>query len=48
MDFVLGNESDDYESSSDGEDVPSCYLTNVGRVVWAENTDKKSKIKDAW
>ena len=43
-----GGDSDDYDSSSDGEEVSSSYLTNIGRVVWAENTDKKSKNKEAW
>jgi hypothetical protein len=38
-----GPDSDDYDSSSDGEEISSSYLTNIGRVVWAENTDKKSK-----
>jgi hypothetical protein len=43
-----GPDSDDYDSSSDGEEISSSYLTNIGRVVWAENTDKKSKGKDTW
>lgn len=45
---VIGNDTDDYDSSSDGEEVPSFYLTNIGRVVWAENTDKKCKTKESW
>ena len=24
------------------------YSSNVGRVVWAENTDKKTKAKHSW
>ena len=24
------------------------YSSNIGRVVWAENTDKKTKAKDSW
>ena len=43
-----GPDSDDYDSSSDGEEISSSYLTNIGRVVWAENTDKKSKGKETW
>ena len=43
-----GGDSDDYDSSSDGEEISTSYLTNIGRVVWAENTDKKSKGKETW
>ena len=39
------NNSEDEDSSSDAESetVSSSYLANIGRVVWAENTDKKAK-----
>jgi hypothetical protein len=48
------NDSDDDESSSDTEAGPgggentvsSSYLANIGRVVWVENTDKKTKGKE--
>lgn len=43
------NNSEDEDSSSDAESetVSSSYLANIGRVVWAENTDnKKSKGKE--
>ncbi|TRY72004.1 hypothetical protein TCAL_05405 [Tigriopus californicus] len=45
-----GPESDDEGSSSGSEDtvIPSSYLANIGRVVWAENTDKKSKARESW
>ena len=38
------NNSEDEDSSSDAESetVSSSYLANIGRVVWAENTDKVS------
>eukprot|EP00095_Tigriopus_kingsejongensis_P001533 snap_masked-scaffold214_size254108-processed-gene-0.9 protein:Tk01533 transcript:snap_masked-scaffold214_size254108-processed-gene-0.9-mRNA-1 annotation:"at-rich interactive domain-containing protein 4b" len=43
-------DSDEDGSSSESEDqvIPSSYLANIGRVVWAENTDKKSKAKESW
>lgn len=48
-------DSDDRDSSSDNENADECgtggnssYLPNIGRVVWAENTDKKTKSKDSW
>ena len=44
--------SDDSSSSSNegAEDdlVNDPYTSNIGRVVWAENTDKKTKPKDMW
>lgn len=47
--FPRGGGSD-YDSSSETEDmaVSSSYLPNIGRVVWAENTDKKGKTKETW
>ena len=46
------NDSDE-DTSSDEEGgehdlVNDPYSSNIGRVVWAENTDKKTKAKDSW
>ena len=46
--------SDEEDTSTDDEGgheedlVNDPYTSNIGRVVWAENTDKKTKAKDAW
>ena len=39
-----GSGEDENESSSEGEEasVSSAYMPHISRVVWAENTDKKS------
>ena len=39
--------SDD-EGGHDDDLVNDPYTSNIGRVVWAENTDKKTKAKDSW
>ena len=53
----LGDDDDDEDdddsssSSNEGGDddlVNDPYTSNIGRVVWAENTDKKTKAKDSW
>ncbi|XP_040569604.1 uncharacterized protein [Lepeophtheirus salmonis] len=43
------SENEESSSSDNEEGVSSCYLTNIGRVVWTENTEnKKSKVKETW
>jgi hypothetical protein len=41
-----GEGGSEEESDEEEEDpaISSYYLANIGRVVWAENTDKKSKV----
>ena len=49
-------DNDDSDRESEAEDsganrkgagpISSAYMPNIGRVVWAENTDKKSKGKE--
>ena len=44
-------EDDSSSSSNEGAEddlVNDPYTSNIGRVVWAENTDKKTKAKDSW